>query len=95
LEKEGFNPIYVNVDGCGTCQYPDYRNLEKSVRNNPNEQAWKSLLKNLNINYLLVGINNYHSANNPLFEQQWADHDPGMFKKLLSSNEITLYKINK
>ncbi len=94
FEKEGLNPIYVNVDGCAERTYPDYRSLDLSVRSAPNSEAWKALLRTLNARYLLVGFNNAHSANNTLFEKEWADADPSMFTPLYDLNGLSLYQIN-
>lgn len=94
LEEEGFEPYYINVDGCESCQYPDYRDLADSVRSFPNEAAWKKLLQTKSIRYLLVGFNNYHNAGRQLYEKEWADKDPQMFEKLVESDGIALYEIH-
>lgn len=93
FEKEGFRPVYINIDGCKECKYPDYRNLEHSVREYPNEEKWKKLLIEENVKYLLVGSMTSRSAEKQLYERNWADSDPTMFKVLLKENEIALYEI--
>lgn len=94
LEQEGFEPYYINVDGCEHCHYPNYRNQKDSVRSFPDEGAWKELLQKKGIRYLMVGFNNYHNADRELYEKEWADKDPQMFEKLLESEGIALYKIH-
>ena len=54
FEKEGYEPVYVNIDGCVECKYFDYRNEEKSVRAHPDEEKWKAALKEMGVKYLLV-----------------------------------------
>ena len=93
FEKEGFRPVYINIDGCKKCKYPDYRNLEHSVREYQDEVKWKNLLKEENVKYLLTGSISSRSTEQQLYERKWADSDPVMFKILLKENDITLYEI--
>ncbi len=95
FEKEGFRPYYLHVDGCVDCTYPDYRKLENSVRSYPDEQKWLQLLQTKDIDYLLVGVNNYHSEGVELLEKSWAEANPKIFKPLRESGGLTLYQIQK
>jgi len=92
FEKEGYAPLYVNIDGCLGCQYFYYRNEDKSVRANPNEMQWKSALKTLNVKYLIVDF----KGDNTLvpYEEEWAKNDKNMFTPLLKTDSISLYHIN-
>lgn len=93
FEQEGFTSLYINIDGCIKCKYPDYRNEKNSVRSYPNEQKWKEALKILDIKYLLAGNIDYHSADSALFEKKWADQDKNMFTEILKTDRLSLYEI--
>lgn len=93
FEKEGLEPLYVNIDGCIDCKYPDYKNEENSVRSYPDEEKWKEALKILDIKYLLVGNVDYHSADSVLFEKKWADQNKNMFTEVLETDRLSLYEI--
>lgn len=92
--KEGYDPVYLQIDGCADCTYPDYRLFPDSVRSHPDQQKWLDLIRAQKVNYLLVGIVSYHNNGLELYEQKWADENPDLFVKLLQENDIALYKIH-
>lgn len=93
FEKEGLQPIYVNIDGCQNCKYHDYRNEEKSIRAFPNEEKWKEALRAANVDYLMVGRVHYTDDGKELFESRWAEKDSVHFKKLLATEKWVLYEV--
>jgi hypothetical protein len=93
FEEEGLRPIYINIDGCRECQYPDYRDLPNSVRSNPNQEKWQQLLQDKGVRYLLVGFNTVHAKEAELYEKAWADSKPKIFPVLLRGYNLTLYKV--
>lgn len=93
FEKEGFEPIYVNIDGCTECKYFDYRNEEKSIRAYPDAQKWKEALRTLNVKYLIVDFASY-SSEKELEEETWAKNDTEMFTLILRTKSVGLYGIN-
>ncbi|MBN1494501.1 hypothetical protein JW911_02050 [Candidatus Peregrinibacteria bacterium] len=92
FEKEGYAPLYVNIDGCLDCQYFYYRNEDKSVRANPNEIQWKSALKTLDVKYLIVDFKSFDGL--VPYEEEWAKNDTNMFTLLLKTDSISLYSVN-
>ncbi|MDD5055537.1 MAG: hypothetical protein PHZ00_04700 [Candidatus Peribacteraceae bacterium] len=92
FEKEGFNPMYLNVDGCDQCTYPDYRGEEESVRARPDEHGWKELVSKRHIDYLLIGTGGGQTSA-VLPEKTWADADPVLFHPMLSRQGISLYAV--
>lgn len=93
FEREGLQPIYVNIDGCQNCKYHDYRKEEKSIRAFPNEEKWKEALRTANVDYLMVGKVHYSDDGKELFESRWADRDSANFKKILATEKWVLYEV--
>jgi|GEM_PF-1847238 len=93
FEKEGYTPVYVNIDGCLECQYPYYRNAEDSIRANPDAVKWKSSLKALDVKYLIVDFLSFSKDKEP-YEEIWAKSDKKMFTLLQKNDSVSLYRIN-
>lgn len=89
--KEGYQPYYVNVDGCEHCKYYDYHNV--LIRDNPDRAKWEKALKNLGIHYLLIDNLSYANGNDML-EEEWAKTNPKMFELLDKTEKMRLYKIS-
>lgn len=94
FEREGFNALYVNIDGCLQCKYPDYRNEKKSVRAFPDKEKWQLALRAQNVNYLMVGRTYYRDGGATLFEERWANEDQRNFTNLLATEKFSLYRVN-
>jgi len=92
FEREGYEPVYVNIDGCVECKYFDYRNEEKSVRAHPDAEKWKAALKEMDVKYLLINSAKY-SGRVYMYEEDWAKSDKEMFHLLLRTDSFRLYEI--
>lgn len=95
FQKAGFQPIYINIDGCIECKYPEYRTLESSVRSFPNQQKWLAAINSQNVDYLLIGVNDPHNAKAQLFEKNWADQEKQIFTEVFTAHNITLYQVKR
>lgn len=93
FQKEGLRALYVNIDGCETCRYHDYRGESKSIRAHPDKEKWKNALKKAGVSYLLVGWTYYKDDGKALWEERWAEADKKTFKKLLATEKYNLYEI--
>ncbi len=91
--QEGFEPWYVNIDGCLSCTYHHYRYEEKSIRSFPNREKWIEALEKLHIRYLLVGTLNDRLKDVPLLEEIWAQENPRQFQNILKTDRFSLYSI--
>lgn len=90
FSKEGYQPLYVNIDGCAKCKYYQYQQV--SIRANPDKALWKKALLDMGVRYLLVK-NIHENPNDPMEEATWADSDPSLFQPLLSTDRLKLYHI--
>lgn len=88
--KEGYDPYYVNVDGCVACKYYDYR--YSLIRDNPDQGKWENALKGMNIQYLLIDNVSYANGGDML-EEKWAKENTKMFQSLYKTEKLSLYKI--
>lgn len=90
FSKEGYQPLYVNIDGCAKCKYYDYHQV--SIRANPDPVLWKKALLDLGVRYLMVK-NIHENPNDSMEEATWADSDPSLFQPLFTTDRLKLYQI--
>lgn len=85
------NVSYINVNSCQNCRYHDFKNVEGSIRSNPNFDNWLKNLKDESITHLIVAPNYIESV--PSYEFQWAQSNPEKFIEIYSQNDVYIYKL--
>jgi hypothetical protein len=92
-DLNGYEPIYVNIDGCIECKYSFYKNEDKSVRAFPNKEQWKLALKKLDVKYLFINESFVCANMISLNEAAWAREDGEMFDLILKKGPLSLFRI--